>query len=80
MITTKKDLLNFIAENHGINVDIKETDELNEDLGFDELDFVELVMALEEKFNIFIPDEDAEKWVTVKDIIDYLESKKIILL
>ncbi|MFH1278878.1 MAG: acyl carrier protein [Candidatus Eisenbacteria bacterium] len=43
-----------------------------DDLGADSLDTVELVMALEEEFNIEIPDEEAEKITTVKDAIDYL--------
>lgn len=43
-----------------------------EDLGADSLDTVELVMALEEEFGIEIPDEDAEKIVTVKDAADYI--------
>jgi acyl carrier protein len=47
-----------------------------DDLGADSLDIVELVMAFEEAFDIDIPDEDAEKIVTVKDAIDYIESKK----
>jgi len=44
------------------------------DLGADSLDTVELVMALEEAFDIEIPDEDAEKMTTVADAIKYLES------
>ena len=47
-----------------------------DDLGADSLDIVELVMAFEEKFDLDIPDEDAEKIKTVKDAIDYIESKK----
>jgi acyl carrier protein len=47
-----------------------------DDLGADSLDTVELVMALEEEFGIEIPDSDAEKIVTVADIIDYIESKQ----
>ncbi len=47
-----------------------------DDLGADSLDTVELVMALEEEFGIEIPDEDAEKIVTVSDIINYIESKQ----
>lgn len=43
-----------------------------DDLGADSLDVVELVMALEEAFDIEIPDEDAEKIRTVKDIFEYL--------
>ncbi len=46
-----------------------------EDLGADSLDVVELVMKIEEKFGIEIPDEDAEKIRTVKDAVDYIESK-----
>ena len=44
-----------------------------EDLGADSLDTVELVMALEENFDIQIPDEDAEKIVTVGDAIQYIK-------
>ena len=46
-----------------------------EDLGADSLDTVELVMALEETFGTEIPDEDAQKILTVKDAIQYVESK-----
>jgi len=47
-----------------------------DDLGADSLDTVELVMAFEEKFGIEIPDDAAETIQTVKDAIDYIESKK----
>jgi acyl carrier protein len=46
-----------------------------DDLGADSLDIVELVMALEEAFELDIPDEDAEKITTVKDAVDYIEAK-----
>jgi acyl carrier protein len=46
-----------------------------EDLGADSLDTVELVMALEEAFNIEIPDEDAEKILKVQDVIKYINEK-----
>jgi acyl carrier protein len=45
-----------------------------EDLGADSLDIVELVMALEEEFNIEIPDEEADKLKTVGDAMNYLKS------
>jgi len=45
-----------------------------DDLGADSLDIVELVMALEEGFDLEIPDEDAEKIRTVKDAVEYIES------
>jgi acyl carrier protein len=47
-----------------------------EDLGADSLDTVELVMAFEEEFDIEIPDEDAEKMMTVGQAIEYLKKKK----
>ena len=43
-----------------------------DDLGADSLDQVELIMAMEEEFEISIPDEDAEKIATVQDAIDYI--------
>ena len=46
-----------------------------DDLGADSLDTVELVMAFEEKFDVEIPDEDAEKMTTVGDAIKYLTEK-----
>ena len=46
-----------------------------DDLGADSLDIVELVMALEEEFEMEIPDADAEKVVTVSDVVDYLKDK-----
>ena len=47
-----------------------------DDLGADSLDTVELVMALEEEFGIEIPDEEAEKIVTVKDAVSYIKEHK----
>jgi acyl carrier protein len=46
-----------------------------DDLGADSLDIVELVMAMEETFDLEIPDEDAEKLKTVQNVADYLSSK-----
>ncbi|MCS7149158.1 MAG: acyl carrier protein [Caldimicrobium sp.] len=46
-----------------------------DDLGADSLDLVELVMAMEEAFGMEVPDEDAEKLRTVKDVLDYVKSK-----
>jgi acyl carrier protein len=48
-----------------------------EDLGADSLDNVELVMALEDHFEMEIPDEDAQRILTVKDAIDYVRTKTV---
>lgn len=47
-----------------------------DDLGADSLDIVELLMALEEEFDIEIPDEEAEKLVTVGDVVDYIKNNQ----
>ncbi len=47
-----------------------------EDLGADSLDIVELLMALEEEFDIEIPDEEAEKLVTVSDVVEYIKNSQ----
>ena len=44
-----------------------------DDLGADSLDIVELIMALEEEFDLEIPDSDAEKVVTVGDVVEYIK-------
>ena len=56
--------------------EVKEESKFVEDLGADSLDVVELVMALEEKFNIEIPDDQAEKIQTVGDAVKYIEENK----
>jgi len=70
----KGKIIEIIANQLGVEKDII-TPEANvvDDLGADSLDVVELVMALEEAFDLEIPDEDAENIRTVKDIYDYLE-------
>jgi len=55
---------------------VKMESSLVQDLGADSLDLVEVIMALEEKFELEIEDEDAEKIATVEDIIKYIESRK----
>ncbi len=66
-------VVDIIANQLGVEKDLV-TLEANvvDDLGADSLDVVELVMALEEAFDLEIPDEEAEKIRTVKDIIEYL--------
>lgn len=55
--------------------EITETANLKDDLGMDSLDAMELSMAIEEAFGLTIEEEALKKFVTVKDIVDYLESK-----
>ena len=66
----------IIAEQLGVKIEeVTDAASFIEDLGADSLDTVELVMALEEEFGVEIPDEDAEKMVTVGDAIKYIEQK-----
>lgn len=67
----------IIAEQLGVKPEevINQASFVN-DLGADSLDTVELVMALEEEFNIEIPDEDAEKIVTVQSAIDFIRDSQ----
>ncbi len=66
----------IIEEQLGVDQEkIKPEASFIDDLGADSLDIVELVMAMEEEFDIEIPDEDAEKLKTVSDVTNYLSSK-----
>ena len=69
-------MIQIIAEKLGVSED-KVTPQASfvDDLGADSLDQVELIMALEDEFNVEIPDEDAEKIKNVKDALDFLEAK-----
>lgn len=55
--------------------EVTESASFVDDLGADSLDVVDLVMGLEEEFDIEIPDEDAEKIQTVEQAVNYIESK-----
>lgn len=64
----------IIVEQLGVSPDqVKPEARFIEDLGADSLDTVELIMALEEEFNVEIPDEDAEKMAQVGDALNYLK-------
>jgi acyl carrier protein len=66
----------IIAEQLGVKIEeVKPEASFIDDLGADSLDTVELIMALEEEFNVEIPDEDAEKMTKVSDAIKYVEEK-----
>jgi len=64
----------IVVEQLGVDEEeVSEQASFVDDLGADSLDIVELVMALEEEFDLEIPDEDAEKIVTVGDAVNYIK-------
>ncbi len=66
----------IIEEQLGVENDrVKPEASFIDDLGADSLDIVELVMAMEEEFDMEIPDEEAEKLKTVNDVMTYVNSK-----
>jgi len=66
----------IVIEHLGVEeAKVTDTARFIDDLGADSLDTVELVMAFEEEFGIEIPDDAAEKILTVKDAIDFISSK-----
>lgn len=71
------DKLRKILENQ-LDIDpatVNENTDIAEDLGADSLDVVELVMTVEEEFDITIEDSDAHLFKTVGDVVNYIESK-----
>ena len=62
----------FDEEEDSITIDTS----LTEDLGADSLDLADVLMAIEDEFEVEIPDEDIENIKTVGDIVDYIEAKK----
>lgn len=65
-----------VVEHLGVDdADVTDTAKFNDDLGADSLDHVELVMAFEEEFGIEIPDDDAERFLTFKDAVDFITAK-----
>lgn len=70
-------LRGVIVEQLGVEENIVKPDAtFVEDLSADSLDIVELVMGIEEEFEIEIPDQAAESIVTVQDVIDYIKNNK----
>lgn len=67
-------VISIISDELSVKIeDVKLDSELIQDLEIDELDNIELCMALEEEFGIEIPDEDIEEFKTVKDIVEYVK-------
>jgi acyl carrier protein len=76
MSSIEEQVKNIVAEQLGVKEDeVTNKASFVDDLGADSLDTVELVMALEEEFEIEIPDEDAEKITTVQQAIDYINKR-----
>ena len=76
-MTVEAKVKSIIAEQLGVGEDeIKAESAFIEDLGADSLDIVELVMAMEEEFEVEIPDEEAENIKTVGDAINYVNTHK----
>lgn len=74
-MATFDDVKAVVVEQLSVDADsVKMESKIVEDLGADSLDVVELVMALEEKFDIEIPDTDAEKLLKIEDVVKYIEA------
>jgi len=66
----------IIADKLGVEIEeIVPKASFADDLGADSLDLVELIMTMEEEFDVDIPDEDAEKILTFQDAIDYVKAR-----
>ncbi len=69
-------IIKVVVDKLGVTEDqVKPESTFVDDLGADSLDQVELIMALEDEFNIEIPDEEAEKLKTINEVVAYITSK-----
>ena len=67
----------IVVEQLGVDADMVQMDtNLMKDLEADSLDAVEIILGVEEAFGLDIPDEEAEKFETVKDLVEYVDSQK----
>ena len=67
----------LVVEQLGVDADMVQMDtNLMKDLEADSLDAVEIILGVEEAFGLDIPDEEAEKFETVKDLVEYVDSHK----
>ena len=77
MASVEERVIDIVCENLGVNKEqVNRGTSFQEDMGADSLDIVELVMELEEEFEITIPDDQAEKIKTVGEAIDYIEREQ----
>jgi len=75
MASVEERVKGLVAERLGVNDDqVTPGASFTEDLNADSLDLVELIMSMEEEFDIEISDEDAENLATVKDVMDYVSA------
>ena len=75
-MSVEEKVKNIIVEQLGVDMEsVTPEASFIDDLGADSLDIVELVMTMEEEFDLEIPDEDAEKIKTVNDVINYIKAK-----
>lgn len=78
MSSVETRIKNIVAEQFGINVsELNLFTNLEDDLGADSLDKIELIMALEEEFDIEIPDEEIKKIENLGVVIDYIKTRKL---
>jgi acyl carrier protein len=76
-MSLEQEVIALVAEQLGVDpTEVTPSKSFVEDLNADSLDLTELIMTLEEKFNIEIPEDKAEKLKTVKDVIDFVNSIK----
>ncbi len=76
MANVEEQIKNIIVEQLGVSAEeVKPEASFVEDLGADSLDLTELIMAMEEAFNLEIADDDAQKILKVKDAIDYVQAR-----
>ena len=74
MASVEERVIGIVCENLGVNKEqVTRSTSFTEDMGADSLDIVELVMELEEEFEITIPDDEAERIRTVGEAIEYVE-------
>jgi len=75
-MSVEEKVKNIIVEQLGVDMEsVTPEASFIDDLGADSLDIVELVMTMEEEFDLEIPDEDAEKIKTVNDVVNYIKAK-----
>ena len=74
MSNTLEKISELVADKLGVASKVNAEAKFVEDLGADSLDTVELIMQLEDEFNIEIPDDEAEKLTTVGSVVEYIDA------